>query len=156
MMTWPYRDADQGHRLASRRIPVIPDLHPRHQYEVALCIGAPDAPHPYYRGQEPTDEEVDLIVAALEYRMSWYNEGWRQRMSSRPLDTDGGTNTVVLVKLGPNNWAYRRASWTSGPILWPSRNSPLPLRDVLDHALGEAWRASTADSERKDSNGQPA
>jgi hypothetical protein len=145
-MSWPYSDAAPDHRLAARRIPVIPDLHPRHQYEVALCIGAPDAPHPFYRGQEPTDEEVELIVAALEYRMDWYNDGWRQKMHRYPLDTDSGTNTVVLVKLGPDDWAYRRRTWQSGPIIWPRRDDPLPLRGVLDHAFGrpgtwEAWKS---------------
>ena len=153
---WPY-DAKRDHPLAARRVPVISTYYPDWRYEIALCI-APEEWDSPWRGLEPTALEADLIVQAIEYRMEYYNEGWKAKMRAKPLDTDGTTNTVILRKRPDGGWQYRRASFEYGPTLVPEERISLP--DVLDRAFGHpgtdtakswepkdwtAWKAHNAD-----------
>jgi hypothetical protein len=129
---WPFAEADQHDPLAALRIPVVRTSHPRWKYEVALVVGSEDdtlwAP-----GLRPDEAEVRQIVAELEWRMTYYNEGWKAKMRRRPLDVDGTTNTVILQKFGEGDWRYRRASFEHG--MWPFFNSGkrLTLEHLLDH-----------------------
>lgn len=128
---WPFAEADQHDPLAALRIPVVRTSHPRWKYEVALVVGSEDdtlwAP-----GLRPDEAEVRQIVAELEWRMTYYNEGWKAKMRRRPLDVDGTTNTVILQKFGEGDWRYRRASFEHG--MWPFFNSGkrLTLEQLLD------------------------
>ena len=129
---WPY-DADRNDPLAALRIPVVSSPYPGWKYEVALVITDDDLWGPALR---PAETEVRQIVAYIEYRMEYYNEGWRAKMRRKPLDVDSGTNTVTLMKRGDDDWCYRRWTWQTGPLMVPSRydnQSAMGLEQLLDH-----------------------
>jgi hypothetical protein len=129
---WPFDDADQDDPLTVLRIPVVRTSHPRWKYEVALVIGSEDETI-WKPGLRPDEPEVRQIVAELEWRMTYYNEGWKAKMRRRPLDVDSSTNTVVLQKFAEDDWRYRRASHEHG--MWPFYNNPkrFTLEALLDH-----------------------
>lgn len=135
---WEFDDADPEHPLAALRVPVVATTHPRWRYEVALIVSEPASGFgPGLVGVEPTEEEGRLVAAVIEYRMRYYNAGWAEKMRARPLDVDGSTNTLLLLKRVGGGWSFRRASWTSGPPMWPSYDAePIPLPAVLDRAFG--------------------
>lgn len=145
---WPY-DAYQDDPLAALRIPVIGTPHPRWRYEVALVCPDSEAGQDLYPAERPSKAEAAMVAAYIEYRMEYYNAGWRAKMRKRPLDVDDSTNTVVLWKRGEGDWCYRRDSWRSGPLVVPVRGGePVGLDALLDrisgdHAPGMAsrWRA---------------
>jgi hypothetical protein len=128
---WPF-DADRDDPLAALRIPVVRTSHPDWRYEVALVIGSEDETL-WPPGLRPDDAEVRQVAAELEWRMQYYNEGWKAKMRRRPLDVDGTTNTVVLQKFGEGDWRYRRASFKHG--MWPFYGNPerFALEELLDH-----------------------
>lgn len=128
---WPF-DACQDDPLTALRIPVVRTSHPRWKYEVALVIGSEDDRY-WTPGLRPDEAEVRQIAAELEWRMTYYNEGWKAGMRKRPLDVDGTTNTVILQKFGDGDWRYRRASFEHG--MWPFYNNPrrFTLEQLLDH-----------------------
>jgi hypothetical protein len=165
---WPFDDADRNHPLAARRVPVIATWHPDWRYEVALCVGSMWATDSdmwagdVHRCVEPTALEADLIVACIEKRMEYYNDGWKARMRERALDVDSSTNTVIFGRTAridgkpwTGGWKYRRDSWEHGPF--PFYDSPQPvmsLPEVIDHCwrIGDgetedftAWKARHAD-----------
>lgn len=139
---WPF-DADQNHPLAARRVPVIDTYYPDYKYEVALCI-APQEPGSPWSGVEPTALEADLIVAAIEYRMEYYNAGWAAKMRQSLLDVDGTTNTVTLRKAPGGGWQFRRRTWNSGLMMVPAATDRASLPDVLDRCfrLGDNWESA--------------
>ena len=148
---WPFEDADQHDPLAALRIPVVRDQYPRWKYEVCVVITAPgNEGWIWGPALRPDDTEVKQILAYLDYRMGWYNEGWQAKMRQRPLDVDSGTNTVILQKFGEGDWRYRRMTWEHGP--WPFYDMPerFTLEALLDHINdygGEPnpkWRAFKA------------
>lgn len=130
---WPY-DAVQDDPLTALRIPVVRNPYPGWKYEVCVVIADDDAERSYFGpALRPDERETAQILAELEWRMRWYNDGWAAKMRRRPLDTDSSTNTVVLLKRAESNWAYRRMSWTTGPLLVPTREmQPETLEQVLD------------------------
>jgi hypothetical protein len=149
---WPY-DAYQDDPLAALRIPVIGTPHPQWRYEVALVCPSTPAGQDLYPALRPDDAETRMIAAELEWRMTYYNEGWKAKMRRRPLDTDGTTNTVILWKRGDGDWCYRRDSWNRGPLVVPSKydgEEPAGLEALLDRIndySGEPnpkWRAFKA------------
>lgn len=127
---WPFEDARQDDPLAALRIPVVSTPYPRWKYEVALVISDDDLWGPALR---PDDTEVAMIVAYLEYRMEYYNDGWKAKMRRRPLDVDSSTNTVTLMKRGEGDWRYQKATWQHGP--WPFYDAAerYTLERLLDH-----------------------
>lgn len=135
---WPY-DAKQDDPLTALRIPVVGTIHPRHYYLVALCINE-NPETMLWHGLRPNDREVTLIRSFIDYERSRYNPGWVQRhFDPKPLDVDGGHNTITLIKRGDNDWAYRRSTWTRGPSLipftlegHPETQPPLDLPGLLD------------------------
>ena len=129
---WPF-DAYQDDPLAALRIPVVGTPYPGWKYEVALCCPNTEAGQRLYPSLRPDDAEVRMIAAYIEYRMEWYNEGWRAKMRQRPLDVDSGTNTVTLLKRGEGDWQYQKATWRHGP--WPFYDVPerFTLAALLDH-----------------------
>lgn len=126
---WPF-DADQNDPLAALRIPVVSSPHPRWKYEVALVISDSDLWGPAIR---PSDAEVRMIVAYIEWRMEYYNAGWKAKMRKRPLDVGNSTNTVTLMKLADGDWRYQKATWRHGS--WPFCNMTerFTLEALLDH-----------------------
>jgi hypothetical protein len=130
---WPY-DAVQDDPLTALRIPVVRKPYPGWRYEVCVVICEPDSPEDIWGpALRPDERETAQLAAELEWRMQYYNEGWKAKMRRRPLDTDDSTNTVVLQKRGERDWAYRRASWQSGPHMVPTRDmAPETLEQVLD------------------------
>lgn len=144
---WPFEDADQHDPLAALRIPVVRNPYPHWKYEVALVISEDDLWGPALR---PDDAEVRQLTAFLEYRMEYYNEGWKAKMRRRPLDVDGTTNTVTLMKRADGDWRYQKATWQHGP--WPFYDMPqrFTLETLLDHINdfgskpNQKWRAFKA------------
>jgi hypothetical protein len=137
---WPY-DADQHDPLTALRIPVVTSPFPAWHYEVCLFAGG-DLWGPALR---PDDAEVRQVVAYLGYRMEYYNESWKAKMRKRPLDVDATTNTVILQKRGERDWCYRRASWSTGPLMVPGPDGGhLNLECLLDKIndlVPEKWAA---------------
>jgi hypothetical protein len=156
-------DADLTHLWATKyRIPLVHSSSPGWSYEVALVVPEADG-RSLERAVWPTEDEAELIGHAIEFRMLWYREGWRTRMRERPLDVDGGTNTVVLLKdeLG---WHYRRHSWTMGPRFFPpydaeqqypgTRAGLLALLDERVFDLSSTWPMYKAEHGLEDSTRQ--
>lgn len=131
---WPF-DADPHDPLAELRIPVVTTPYPRWKYEVCLVISGEhcgDRPQ-WGPSLRPDDREVKQLVAALDYRMSWYNAGWQKKMRQRPLDVDPTTNTLILQKFGDRDWRYRRMTFEHG--MWPFHHMTqrFTLEALLDH-----------------------
>jgi hypothetical protein len=146
---WPF-DADRNDPLAALRVPVVTTANPGWKYEVCLMIdGSEDALWPSLR---PDDTEVKQVAAYIEYRMEYYNAGWKAKMRRRPLDADGSTNTVVLRKRPDGGWCYRRRSWERGPMMVPVPGEVLTLEALLDRINDivpekwQAWKAAHLDA----------
>jgi hypothetical protein len=156
MTDWPFgTDALQHDPLTALRIPVVTSFNPSWHY-VAAYLGTSadtgntfDPPWPFTSSERPTHAEAQMIVSFhQEHRHYWFgNEGYARKMDQRPLDVDGGWNTIVFIKYGAGDWGYRRCSWTYGPTFVPgppgstSRESVgrLTLEQVMDriHAHGD-------------------
>lgn len=143
-------DADPTHPWAVRwRIPRVTDPWPRWRYEVAVCV--PGASNDMWRATEPSEEEARIIAWFLEWRMSYYREGWRAQMRERPFDVDDTTNTVILMR-AEWGWTFRKMTYQGPPApffnderrhLYPP--TPEGLLALLDH-IGEhttwpKWKA---------------
>jgi hypothetical protein len=153
---WPF-DADQNDPLAALRIPVVRSAYPDWRYEVCLMIDeADDARWPSVR---PDDTEVRQIISYLDYRMEYYDGGWRAKMRRRPLDVDDSTNTVVLRKSPAGGWFYRRCSWDRGPLMVPALGEALTLEELLDRindtgsVKWQVWKAEHPDAFGEARNG---
>lgn len=86
----------------------------------------------------PTDAEVRQITAYLEWLM-YHKPLWKEIQRQHPFDTDYASDTVVLIKLGVDDWCYRRRSWRTGPPLHPARydgEAALDLEHLLDQIGG--------------------
>ena len=157
--TWPFgTDAKQDDPLTALRIPVVRSFNPSWHY-VAAYLGTNadtgstwDPPWPFSSAERPTEAETQMLVSfLLEHRDYWFgNQGYARKMDQRPLDVDGGWNTVVFIKYAANDWGYRRCSWRYGPTFVPgppgseSRKAigTLTLEQVMDrvHDLhSERW-----------------
>jgi hypothetical protein len=133
MTEWPYDDAYQDDPLAALRIPVVGSPWPGWKYEVALCCPNSPAGQDLYPSLRPDEAEIQQILSYIEFRMDWYNSSWKAKMRRKPLDTDAGTNTVILRKYSDGGWAYRRASWQTGPMMVPAPgDESLTLEQLLD------------------------
>jgi hypothetical protein len=133
---WPF-DAARQDPLAKLRIPVVSSPYPAWKYEVALFINDPHDhsfdPPLWGFALRPDDAEVRMITAYIEWRMEYYNEGWKAKMRKRPLDVDSSTNTVILQKRGEGDWCYRRMTWDRGPLMVPVKDGEdLDLERLLD------------------------
>lgn len=115
-------EVDLDHPLSKRRVPVLHGSHPRWKYHVAVVIN-PDGG--VFRaegvGLEPTPEEVEQLVAYLDYRLTYYNLNYRQKMLARPFDLDDAVNTYSFRKDPELGWTYNMATWVAGPTWVPSR-----------------------------------
>ena len=148
---WPY-DAYRDDPLTALRIPVIGTPYPGWKYEVALLCPRTPGGQDLYPSLRPDDAEVRRIVAYIDWRMEYYNDGWKAGMRKHPLDTDATTNTVVLCKRAEGDWCYRRASWQYGPFMVPERDGEhLSLEHLLDRVNDfgdepnpkwQAWKAA--------------
>lgn len=150
---WPF-DADQHDPLTALRIAVT-SSHPGWYYLVSFDSESPD---------RPTDTEAAMLASFLdEYKDHWYGDSsYRSRMERRPLDVDGGANGVIFHKWGPDDWGYRRHSYTRGhlfSVVPPALRGkyddgipgPLSLAALMDriHTIGDepmprwvAWKAA--------------
>lgn len=127
MTDWPFGfDADEDDPLTAHRIAVT-SSHPGWFYLVAFDRDSED---------RPTDAETALLVSYLgHYKDHWYNDRYRARLLERPLDVDGGANGVIFHKWGPDDWGYRKQSFTMGPLFWPGwdRERRYSLLELMDH-----------------------
>lgn len=133
-------DAEWDHPWATRwRIPRVHSPYPRWKFEVALCVPEPGRPDQLWGATEPSENEALIIAWFIDFRRSYYNERWQQKMLERPFDIDSSTNTVILIRT-EGGWQYRRATFETGP--WPywndERRSEFPptadgLLSLLDH-----------------------
>ncbi len=144
MTDWPC-DADRDDPLAALRIPVT-SAWPDWPYLTAFDRKS---------AARPDDAEAEMIASYIGYqRQRWFSDRQQRRMLERPLDTHTGRDlsTLVLHKRGPGQWAFRRHSWTTGPIFWPVPGSRealcMPLVAILDHieadpggGVLEHWRS---------------
>ncbi len=122
---WPY-DADRDDPLTALRIPVVSAYG--HEFNYIVMFDRDSA-------QRPTDAEAAMLAPYLgHYVDHWYTDTWKARLAERPFDVDGGANGVVFHKYGPDDWGYRRRSWTMGPKFVPSldRKEPSSLERVMD------------------------
>lgn len=148
---WRY-DADRDDPLTAHRIPVT-SAHPRWAYLVVFDRES---------GDRPTEEETAMLASFVDHMAEWWLPGRkRANRAAEPFDISGGQNTIVLRKRGPDAWAYRRVSWTTGVYMWPppvgfDGGQNLPLIAVLDHARSgsdpthlnskwEEWKAAHRD-----------
>jgi hypothetical protein len=116
-------DADLTHPWAQRyRIPLVRTPYPAWRYEVALVIPSDEQPD-LWHATWPTEDEAELIGSAIEFRRSWYREGYAAKMLERPLDVDSTTNSLILLRNSERGWQYRLASYEHGP--WPYGESPI-------------------------------
>ena len=143
-VSWPY-DADRRDPLTALRIPVVRSPFPRCRYEVSLVI---DPSGMWGTTLRPTDAEARQIAAYLGWLM--HAKPISKEIQGRhPFDTDVTADTVVLVKLGEDDWCYRRRSWRAGPPMVPARydgEDALDLERLLDMIGGpvpEAWYLKT-------------
>lgn len=156
---WPFgTDADEHDPLTKLRIPVVSSFNPRWFYVAAFLGVVTDGPDhlkgpPFGSNARPTDAEAQMLVSfLLEHRHYWFGDGgYARKMDRRPLDVDGGWNTVVFIKYGTGDWGYRRVSWQYGPAFVPpppgirerrpdeASGGPLPLERVMDrvHSFGD-------------------
>lgn len=133
-------EADHDHPYArDYRIPLVPSAYPWWTYEVAVVYTPEERRDSVMCGVLPTEDEARIIAAYIDYRRSWYREGYAAKMLERPFDVDSGTNTVVLIKRESEGWGYRRASYTSGPPIYPAprsvRHPDVPQYDGPDGLL---------------------
>lgn len=146
MNDWPFgTDADRNDPLTKLRIPVINSFNPEWGYVAAYLnvdpSGESDPPWPFASSDRPTDIEAAMLASFIqEYLHYWFHEGYRRRLAQRALDVDSGCNTVIFIKYGPDDWGYRRRSWTHGPAFVPQspnhldrKGGPLTLEQVMDH-----------------------
>lgn len=131
---WPY-DAIQDDPLTTLRIPVVRSAWPWWKYEMCVVITEPGTEESRWElsALRPNPREIAQLAAELEYKMAWYNDGWKAQMRKRPLDIDSGTNTVILQKVAEGDWRYRKMTFQHG--LWPFYNMEqrFTLEQLLDH-----------------------
>lgn len=162
---WPY-DADRDDPLTALRIPVVTSFNPRWYY-IAALMAVDTGPYSWGSAERPTDVEATQLASFIqEYIHHWYNERYKRKLAERPLDVDGGCNTTVFVKYGPDDWGYRMVSWQYGPLFVPGAPKqrashpdehpvgPLNLEQVMDrrHTIGDKpmdhwtqWKADHPD-----------
>lgn len=153
-------DADLTHPwVAAYRIPLT-SRHPRWRYEVALVSADADSYMPEHaRAVLPTEAEAHVISSYIDFRRSWYTPHHAQGKLDRPLDTDEGTNTVILLRTS-STWTYARASWTAGPTfaptpgLTPDVTGLIALLDLVNKD-STRWTAWTHAHPRVFAQGQP-
>jgi hypothetical protein len=136
---WPY-DARRDDPLTAMRIPVIGSTIPHWGYLIALCINE-NPESALAHGLRPTDAEAAMVRSAIDWERSRFREGYVAGvLDSRPLDIDGGHNTITLIKRGEGDWAYRRDTWEFGPHLvpdtWMVKEQPVDLPGLLDRIWG--------------------
>ncbi|MGY0062801.1 hypothetical protein ACWY4P_40750 [Streptomyces sp. LZ34] len=161
---WPF-DADRDDPLTKLRIPVVDSFNPEWRYVAAYLkpsTGPLEGP-PFGSVERPTDAEARMIASFIEeYLQYFFRESYQRKLAQRPLDVDGGCNTTVFIKYGPDDWGYRRCSWTYGPTFAPgppgslSRDAvgAMTLEQVMDRThtvVGEPmqhwqdWKAQHPD-----------
>ncbi|MER7734154.1 hypothetical protein ABTX80_25010 [Streptomyces erythrochromogenes] len=138
---WPFEtDADEHDPLTALRIPVVGSFNPRWCYIAAYLKPQDEHSYTFGSADRPTDAEARMLASYIEeYIQHFFNERYQRKLAERPLDVDGGCNTTVFIKYGPDDWAYRRCSWQYGPLFvpqppsFPDRNpGPLTLPQVMD------------------------
>lgn len=112
-------------------------------------------------GEMPTDDEIKQI---LDYRekcvRGFYKESYADEILNRPLVYDAGHNTVTFVKgkdawlpNGDDGWAFRRSTWTRGPLYFPSSDmgnfppAPWNLAEVIEYLLAGVGSFHRGESE---------
>lgn len=138
---WPFGDdADRDDPITKLRIPAVWSFNPLWKYIAAYIKPHPDE-NPYHWGstERPTSAEAAMLASFIqEYLHRWFNDGYIRRLAERPLDVDGGCNTTLFIKYGPDDWGYRRASWERGPMFVPQaprveeRGERLTLEQLMD------------------------
>lgn len=139
---WPFEDdADRGDPLTALRIAVT-GSHPGWNFLVSFDRESEE---------RPTDREAAMLASFLdEYKDRWYNTSYLAKLAERPLDVDGGANGVVFHKFGPDDWGYRRHSYTQGwtwSVVAPGlrehegyahikNKGPYSLADLMDRIQG--------------------
>lgn len=133
--TWPFEDdADRDDPLTALRIPVT-GAYPSFVYLAAFDRGSEE---------RPSDAEAAVISSWIDLQREWFNETWQAKLLERPLDVEGGHNTVIFHKWGEGDWGYRRRTHRYGPTFWPGRpgfregveRAPYALVDLMDHMQG--------------------
>lgn len=132
---WPY-DADRDDPLTKLRIPAV-SAWAEWNYIVAFDRESP---------ARPDDVEAQQLASFLGYYIDyWYNESYKLHLAERPFDIDGGANGMTFRKYADSDWAYRRRTWTMGPLFVPQPPTltdrsfgPLALPALFDHIYSGA------------------
>lgn len=141
-------DADQDDALTALRIPVT-CFKPDKYYLVTFDRES---------AERPTDREARIIASYIDFQAErWLSRRRQQERDQRLFDIEPGHNTETLHKRGPDQWAYRRWSWTQGYLFLPPWDDPaaqlglVPLLDRMKgHTTGpnpewEAWKSAHPD-----------
>lgn len=100
-----------------------------------------------------TERELEQLRSFAEYEVRHvYTDEWIERIFAAPLLACGGHNAVVFVKRADGGWAYRRSTWSIGPMYVPSWDqAPVSLVAVMDRIEREwavkewwAWKQARA------------
>ncbi|MGH3479680.1 MAG: hypothetical protein ACRDQD_22940, partial [Nocardioidaceae bacterium] len=79
-MTEMFTDADLTHEWVARwRIPMVTNPFPRWKYEVALVVPTGE-PAGVYATIWPDETEAEVIGSYIDYRRSYYREGYAKAM----------------------------------------------------------------------------
>lgn len=136
------------------RFPIVNSSYPRWYYITAVVVDD------LWKGVQPTDAELAVVGSFHDEYCSYFfgppGTGFRAKMEAAyPFDIDGGANARILAKVTDGSWRYRRASWTHGPHMVPTRDDePMDLVPLLDrmHTIGDCvmdhwstWKSDHAD-----------
>lgn len=133
-----YSDVDVNHPWATKyRLPVLNSWHPTFYYILTVAVPYPeDVTFEVFDDIEmPTEEEAAMLGSYLKYKKSFYRGGYVAReLDSKPLDIDGGVNTISFVKRNKWRWGYVRSTWrNSNPVPgYGSKHLIDDLEELLD------------------------
>lgn len=94
----------------------------------------------------PTEEEIRVLQLHQEYRIrKRYNHEYAQKLLDMPIAADEGATTLIFIKgpgwrpNGETGWAFRRSTWTSGPLFLPGYAvqppPPWSLMELIDRKI---------------------
>jgi len=134
----------------ARQIPVT-SSHPRWMYIASVCSDEEDIEekHPWslWDSVPLTAHDADMIRSYIEYVCTGFYgrdsfEDFVDRWTpdkAKPYAVIGGHNTIVFLKRGDNDWAYRQSTWNRGPTFMPQPatgdGEPLDLPALLDRIV---------------------
>jgi hypothetical protein len=144
-----WHGADLRHPWAKMRVPRLRSYWAEANFEAAVVVSLSDELWGHLEVIEPTEAEGRAIASFIEYKMTYYNEGWAAKMREKPFDTDDTTNPFLLYKTA-KGWRYRLCSWKLSELSQKTWSPDLRgltdlLMEVNVYGRFPEWAASHAD-----------